>query len=119
MLCHSCNKDKSEQLFSKKKRICYTCLDKKRSKKYRQKNKAQISAYFKKWYEEKGREKRREKNYPHRNRRIYEMYMDTTKRYSLTAIAKMFQISPPRVHKIIKNEEKRQKTLLNENRKGA
>jgi len=74
--------------------------------------KAKRSAYFKKWYEEKGRERRkrgRRKDYSDRNKRIYQLYMDQSKHLSMGAIAKMFHITPPRVHKIIKNEEKRLK----------
>lgn len=33
--------------------------------------------------------------------------MDQSKHLSMGALAKMFHITPPRVHKIIKNEEKR------------
>lgn len=107
MLCHQCYKDKPDHLIGKKTGICRTCLYGERVRKYRQKNKAKISAYFKKWYAAKGRQKRKGNSYPKRNRRIYEMYMDTNKRYSMGAIAKMFQISPPRVFKIIKQEEKK------------
>lgn len=72
--------------------------------------KAKRSAYFKKWYEEKGRARRKvgkKKDYSGRNKKIYQLYMDQSKHLSMGALAKMFHITPPRVHKIIKNEEKR------------
>lgn len=114
MLCPNCNKDRSDYLINKRKGICYACLRKLKPKslKYRLKQKAKRRAYFKKWYEETGRARRvtgRKKNFQKRNRKIYEMYMDLSKRNSMSALAKMFRISQPRVHKIIRNEEKRLK----------
>ncbi len=78
---------------NRKKRYCRECWKKIRQKRYIQKHKTQIKQYFKQWYEEKGRENRRKKNYPKRNKRIYELYMDKTKHFSINAMAKMFQIS--------------------------
>jgi len=79
-----------------------------------QKHKAQIKEYFKQWYEEKGRENRRKKNYPKRNRRMHELYMDKTKHLSINAIAKMFQISSLTVEKIIKQEENKRKRIISQ-----
>ena len=109
MLCHKCYKDKPEHLIGKKTGICQTCLYGERDKKYRQKHKAEISAYFKKWYEKKKGKKIKSIDFSARNRRLHKMYMDTTKRYSMASLAKIFHISPPRVYKIIKQEERKLK----------
>lgn len=92
---------------NRKKRYCRECWKKIRVKKYRETHKAKLRNYFKQWYEKKGRRLRREKNYPKRNMRIYELYIDTSRRLSLTAIGKMFQLTPPRIHKIIKEERRK------------
>ena len=92
---------------SKKEQVCRICWKKIRHARYRETHKAQLHNYFKQWYEKKGRRFRREKNYPKRNRRIYELYMDTERRLSLTALGKMFQLTPPRIHKIIKAEREK------------
>ena len=72
-----------------------------------QKHKTHIQEYFKQWYEIKGRALRKEKNYPKRNKRLYEMYLDRKKKHlSVEAIAKMFQISLSEARKIIREEKK-------------
>lgn len=109
MLCHRCYKDKPEHLIGKTTGVCYTCLYGEREKRYRKRHKAHISAYFKMWYEAYRGERRRQKNFPARNKRIYRMYMNTTKRYSMASLSRIFHISPPRIYKIIKQEEAKQK----------
>lgn len=109
MLCYRCYKDKPEHLIGKTTEICRTCLYGEREKRYRKKHKAQMSAYFKKWYEAHRGERKRKKDYSARNQRIHKLYMNTAKRYSMASLAKIFHMSPPRVFKIIKQEEKRLK----------
>ena len=78
-------------------------------KKYRQKYKARISEYFKKWYEERGRYRRRKKNLPERNRNLYKLYMNRWRRHlSIDAIARIFQISTVTAYQIIKKEKDKQ-----------
>lgn len=89
---------------------CRVCWKKIRQKRYRQQNKAQVSEYFKKWYKEKGRYKRRKKNFPIRNKKLYEMYMNRQRRHlSIDAIARIFQISTVTAYQIIKKEKDKQK----------
>ncbi len=94
------------------KRCCRSCLKKRTRKQYGLKNKAKIKEYFKKWYQEKGKYSRREKNYPKRNRRIYELFMGPNKRLSIQSLANMFQISRSRTAQIIKEEEKKRKEFI-------
>lgn len=51
-----------------------------------------------------------------RNSQIYRMYMDTNKGYSLSILARIFHITPPRVHKIIRQEENKRKALQAKNK---
>lgn len=110
MLCHQCYKDKPDYLIGKKTGKCRTCLYGERIKRYRRKHKAQISSYFKKWYEAHRGERKRQKNFPARNRKIYNLYMSPGKRYSMATLSRMFNVSPPRILKIIRQEEKKRKT---------
>lgn len=100
---------------NRKKPYCRECWKKIRVKRYRKEHKIKLQSYFKQWYEKKGRNMRREKNYPIRNKRLYEMYLDRKKKHlSVEAIAKMFQISPREAHEIIKKEEKKRKRITSQ-----
>lgn len=107
MLCQSCRKDKQKSEMNRRKRYCRICWKKIRQKRYVKKHKKQITAYYKQWYEETGKDMRKIKHYPQRNKRFYEMYLHRKeKHFSVEAIAKMFQISPSEAYEIIKTEEK-------------
>lgn len=109
MLCRFCHKSKSKAEWNRMKRCCRSCLKKRTRKQYNLKNKVKIKEYFKKWYQVKGKQRRREKNYPRRNSRIYELFMNPNKRLAIQSLANIFQISRSRVAQIIKDEEKKRR----------
>ena len=109
MLCRFCHATKSKTEWNKMKRCCRSCLKKRTRKQYGLKNKVKIKEYFIKWYQEKGKQRRREKNYPKRNKRIYELFTNPNKRLAIQSLANMFQISRSRAAQIIKEEEKKRK----------
>lgn len=109
MICKSCLKNKPESEMNIGQGYCRVCWKKIMHKRYRQKRKAQISKYFKKWYEEKGRYSRKKKNLPVRNKKLYKMYVNRWRRHlAVDAIARIFQISTSTAYQIIKKERDKQ-----------
>lgn len=114
-ICWRCNKEVPDSEMNMKELACRSCVKKKYYKEYRLKQKEKKlkkklsqSEYFKKWYKERGRFRRKEKHIPTRNRRLYEMYLDRKRRHlSVEAIAKMFQISSATAYHIIAEEKKK------------
>lgn len=111
MLCQRCQIDKPKSEMRGKELYCRACRKKIRAKSYRDTHKSEISNYYKKWYEQQGKKRKRIKDISKRNRKIYEMYMDPDKHYSTKSLASMFHISQRRVVEIIKNERKKTNAL--------